>query len=280
MTQQQHGWEWISRVQETIWGMAEEADPAAAVADPVVDPAVDPAVVDPSAVDPAATPDPAAEPKADWKDKRIAKQTARLHELQAELEKFKKASVVDPAVVAAPGESQADFDSRVEERARQLAGANDFNRQCEEARKAGDKAFPDFGTKVKALVDSQVDRTDAASVQSYNSFLSAALETGEAPALIHQLGGNLEEAARILALSPVKMAVELTKLAAKVSQASEETKTSDNALSGAPRPITPVGGRAAAHTQIDPTDPARADALSTAEWMRRRNAQVSKGGNA
>ncbi len=62
-----------------------------------------------------------------------------------------------------------------------------------------------------------------------------------------------------MALPPIKMAVELTKIASGQGRQ----------VSGAAKPITPVGGRGASHDAIDPTDPERADKLSTAEWMKR-----------
>jgi hypothetical protein len=214
-------------------------------------------------------------PAVNWKDRRIAQLTAKLREEQA---KAKPATVTTDPAAAAVAETQADFDARVSARAAELTAGNEFNRQCSEAGKAGEAAFPDFQDRVKQLV-TLVDRNDPSQVQTYNQFLSAALETGNAPQLIHALGGDLDEASRIMSLSPIKMAVELTKLAAKAPQAAEGGKD-ELQLSGAPKPITPVGGRAGPHTQIDPTDPSRSDSLSTAEWMRRRNAQVTKSGSA
>jgi hypothetical protein len=109
------------------------------------------------------------------------------------------------------------------------------------------------------------DPNDPISMATYNGFLAAALETGEAPKLIYALGSDLNEANRILSLPPLKMAVELTKLAAKPEQQ----------ISKASKPITPLNGRGVAHEAVDPTDPTRADALSTKAWMERRNAQLA-----
>jgi hypothetical protein len=98
----------------------------------------------------------------------------------------------------------------------------------------------------------------------YNSFLVAAIETGEGARIIHDLGGNLDEAARIMAMSPMRMAVELTKLSMR--QAAPTTS--------APRPIRPVGNNRSHNAGINPDDPDRSDGLSTAEWMRRREQMI------
>jgi hypothetical protein len=192
-------------------------------------------------------------PVVDWRERRIAQLTAKLREAEA------RASAVPPAAAAAP---QADL-SLVETRARELAAAQRFNDQCNDAATAGRQEFTDFDTRVNALVQ-LVDRSDANSVSAYNQFLSAALETGAAPRLIHELGGDLNEASRILALPPVKMAVELARRA----------MTEPTAVSRTPKPLATVGSRGVSNEVIDPRDSVRADKLSTAAWMERREAQV------
>jgi hypothetical protein len=109
-----------------------------------------------------------------------------------------------------------------------------------------------------------VDPADAPLLAQYNLLLDAAIETGEGPKIIHSLGSNPNEAARLLALPPVKMALEIAKLA--------QAKGAE--LTAAPRPISPIGNRGASNERIDPDDVARADRLDTATWMRRREEQV------
>jgi hypothetical protein len=48
--------------------------------------------------------------------------------------------------------------------------------------------------------------------------------------------------------------------------------------SAAPKPVVPVGARGRTHDAVDPADVDRADRLTTAEWMRRREAQVAERG--
>ena len=207
------------------------------------------------------SPAASAKTEADWRDKRIATLTRRLREAQ------EKGQQPAPDWTP-PGQlSQADVDRLAEQKARELSVIHDFNRRCDEVALAGRRTFGDqaFNGQI-ANLQKVIDQDDPVSVQSYNSFLMAAIETGDAPKLLHALGSNLDEAQRIMALPPTRMAVELTKLAMGPEQQ----------VSGAPRPLTPVGGRGAAHELIQPDDADRADHLGTSEWMRRREKQIEE----
>lgn len=201
---------------------------------------------------------PAAKPVEDWKDARIRQLTAKLAD-----ERKKRAEL--PAEESKPGES-AEIERQVELRAQAKARIDAFNKACTDAAAEGKAKFPDFDQRVGELVR-LIDPQDPASAAAYNEFLVAALETGKAPEIIHALGGDLNEAARILSLPPIKRAVELTRLAEKEPSAAPDL----------PKPIKAIGSnKGAAATQIDPADASRADNLSTAEWIRRRNAQVKE----
>jgi hypothetical protein len=193
----------------------------------------------------------------DWRDKRIATLTGRLRELQEK----QRQSVVEPAPAAPPSDQ-----TLIEQRARELSIIQDFNRRCDAAALAGRTQFgeAEFNGRINNL-QKLSDPSDPASVQAYNSLLMAALEAGEPDRLLFELGGDMNEAQRILSLSPTKMAVELTKKALKAPVQ----------VSGAAKPITPVGTRSASHEPISPDDPGRSDHLSTAEWMRRRESQLA-----
>lgn len=250
---------------QTTWSPegAEGGDPApepAASAEPLAgdEPSDSPAaVVDP---EPLATP---AKKITDWRDQRIATLTAQNKELRA----ANKTAVPAPGAPAGLVPGSPEFEQEVDNRASAQAQIAEFNRQCNSAAAEGRTAYADFDARVGALKQ-LVDNNNPSEVLGYNQFLSAALETGAASTVLHALGGDLDEAARILALPPVRMAVELTKLATKVE---EEKK-----LSGAPRPIRPVGGRGVTHEAIDPADPDRADGLSTKAWMERRERQLAQ----
>jgi len=164
----------------------------------------------------------------------------------------------------APPPNQAAIDRYVEERAAQLAATQEFNRRCNETAEVGRRAYPDFDSRVSKLIG-LVDGNDPSAVSTYNSFLNAAMETGEASKLIYALGGDLNEASRLLSLSPIRMAVELTKMAAKPVQE----------ISAAPRPINPAASMGVNNRTSMSADDPSSDQLSTEEWMRRREEQLA-----
>ena len=198
------------------------------------------------------------EPQVDWRDKRIATLTRRLRELQ-------ERNAVPPE--QPPPSAEQLSQQQIEQRARELSAIQDFNRRCDEAALAGRAAFGEmeFNGRI-ANLQKLVDNSDPTSVQAYNSLLMAAIDTGEGPRVLHALGADLNEAQRILGLQPTRMVVELMKRAA----------SPEPQLSLAPKPIQPIGVRGATHERISPDDPDRSDHLSTSEWMRRREAQLSE----
>lgn len=240
-------------------GATEAAPAAEPQAEVKAEPAAEPAAEGKGEAQGETKEEPKVEEKAkpDWKDRRIAALTAKLRE------KEQAKPAVKPEGVKP---EEQDLDALVESRVQQKVAIDAFNKACADAATAGRETFgaEEFDARLKQF-QQVVDPTDQNQVIAYNTFLAAAIETGAAPKLIHALGGDLEEAERILSLPPVRMAVELTKLANK-----DVTE-----VSGAPKPIRPVAsGSGVAHTSISPDDASRSDQLSTAEWMKRRNAQV------
>src|SRR5215472_13236711 len=214
---------------------------------------------------------PPQQPRTDWRDRRIGELTQRTRELRAELERARAGQAPPngqhqqpPNPQGYPPPDQNLIDAQIQQRAEILAANQEFNRRCNEVAEAGRRSYADFDLQVSRLVG-LVDANDPQGIQSYNAFLNAALETGEASKIIHALGGDLNEASRILALNPVRMAVELTRLAARPM----------TELSNAPRPINPASTAVQAQrTSTSPDDPG-SDNMSTAEWMRRREEQIA-----
>lgn len=206
----------------------------------------------------APTPEPT---QADWRDKRIATLTRRLRELQENQGRQQA-----PQAPQQPTQEQLT-NQQIEQRARELSAVQDFNRRCDETALVGRSSFGEneFNGRIQNL-QKLVDNSDPVSVQAYNSLLLAAIDTGEGAKVLHALGADLNEAQRILALPPTRMAAELTR-----RSLNHETQ-----VSSAPKPITAVGSRGATHERISPDDADRSDHLSTAEWMRRREAQVKE----
>ena len=223
--------------------------------------------------EPAPAPPPPTAPTPDWRDKRIGEQQARIRDLRAQLEQFQR-QAPNPAQPMPPPRQPyqggppdpAVVEREIQQRAAALAATQEFNRRCNETAEAGRLQYSDFDAKVSKLVG-LVDGNDPVQVQNYNQFLSAAMETGEGSKLIYSLGGDLNEANRILGLSPLKMAVELTKLSARPVQE----------VSGAPRPINPAASQGVNNRSgIFSADDPNSDNLTTEEWMRRREEQVAE----
>jgi len=81
------------------------------------------------------------------------------------------------------------------------------------------------------------------------------------PEVAYHLGSNLDQAARIFALSPIDQAIELTKIEFQVKALKPKL------VSGAPDPITPLGS---AERVIKDEDD-----LTDAEWLEARYAQIN-----
>ena len=128
----------------------------------------------------------------------------------------------------------------------------------------GPRKYPDWQTRLSGLTQ-LVDSTDQKSLQQYNLFLEAALETGDAEAIIYRLGSDLNLASRVLGMSPMKMAMEVGKLA--------DGKTVEP--SKAPKPIRPVGSTSPV-TTTKPDDPERGSEMKIDDWMNARNKQAAE----
>ena len=238
---------------------------------PAPEPTPTPTPEQPAAPDQAAAPQAAERPVGpDWRDRRIGEQQARIRDLRAQLERFQAATQpganppqppAQPYTAGPPNAAQ--IEAEIQQRANAMAAQQEFNRRCNETAEVGRRAYADFDVKVNKLVG-LVDGNDPSAVMNYNQFLNAAMETGEASKLIYALGGDLNEASRILSLPPLKMAVELTKMSAAPVQE----------ISGAPRPINPVASLGVNNRSSVSADDPGSDNLSTEEWMRRRAEQV------
>ena len=166
---------------------------------------------------------------------------------------------------------QREIDRLAEEKANakaeQIAAAREFSQRSVAVAEAGRELYgrEPFDTSVSLLKQIIVPE-DQDSVQRHFNLIAAAMETGEAPRLIVELSRDLEEADRLAKLSPVKLGIELAKLAAKQPEP----------VSKVPKPITPIGARGGAHIKIEPDDKERAPNLPIGDWMARRNAQVEE----
>lgn len=197
----------------------------------------------------------------DWKKKRYDTVYAKLKEAEAKLAKQPQGGE-KPA-----GEATDDSRQReIREEAERLAAAQDFNRRCNNVANEGKKKFSDFNDRIGNLQHLYTPG-NASEEAAYARMLEAALETDEPERVLYELGGDMDMAERMMGLSPVKMGMEMAKIAAKKGEAEP---------SNAPRPIKPVGDRGTSATEIDPADPARADNLSKDTWFKRRQADIDR----
>ena len=239
--------------------------PAAVVVTPAPEPAAEAAeaVAPVVAGTPAVAPAPSEPAPIGWAQRRIDELTRKQHDAtrRAEAAEALVATLRPPAALA-EGQPPAPIprtytEAEVRNLAAQIAARDTavaaFNSECNRVAAEGKEKYEDFDERLKAF-------------QPLGGlapgFLAAALETGDAAKVLYELGGNLDEAARIMALPPLKMVAELTKIA---------SRTVPLATSGAPPPIKPkVGGRVNAAPSIE--DPN----ISMKEFKRLREKQLKE----
>jgi hypothetical protein len=203
----------------------------------------------------------AAKPKISWKDRQLEKKNTQIAELQRQL--------AEGAVKPDPNAplTEAEVERRASLLADSRANVALFNDQCNQMAQAGKLAFSDWDTRMSAIKET-VDPSNPIEVTAYNQMLAVAYKTGAGAEVLAKLGQDQDEAARIMALPLVEQTMELTKLASKTPKQ----------VSGAPKPIVPIGRRGAQNEKITASDTGRSDKLDTATWMARRNEEVKAQG--
>lgn len=143
-----------------------------------------------------------------------------------------------------------DVDSLATEKAERIVQQRQFDDKCNEVYSSGKADFSDFDDTIanfKMLGGLPIP------------VLEAVNQLPDAHKVLYALGSNMDEAARILNLAPVPMAVAL----AKLSMSPVKTKP----VSNAPRPISPLDGS----TRGGETDPEK---MSVDDWMKWREGQL------
>jgi len=199
-------------------------------------------------------------------DKRTLKQ--QLADAQAEVARLKAGQQADPPANPEPGadapqrrnfSTQAEFDAAVAAEASRRAAVTAFNNRCNEVEAKGAKAF---GTAWGAAKEALSLLDDDGTIPS--DLLLPALETENPHRVILALGQDPDLAARLLAMNPIKRAIEIARM-------DLPTAPTPPRRSAAPPPVDPIRGRAppAASSSLP------SDKDSDAEWLRKRNAQVA-----
>lgn len=119
-----------------------------------------------------------------------------------------------------------DVNRLAEQKAAELVQQREFNTKCDTIYSSGAE---EFGQEWDSTL------ANFGMLGGLNQpFLEAVTQLPDAHKVLHQLGSDMDAAARIMSLSPIPMAVELARLSAK------PVKTAP--VSKAPPPITPIDG--------------------------------------
>lgn len=234
-------------------------------------PEPDPKPAEPDVKKAEPEPKPRGENPYDTRIRQLTAKTAdalrRADALEAENARLRQTSTpTDPAQVpAAPGvKSQAEYDRDVQAAAVKLKAEGEFNAACNKIADEGNAAFKeDFQPTLTSLWN-VVEGFDAQGnlTPQGRSLIEAAQETDTPAAVLHHLGKNLNDALRIVAMTPAKMGAAVAKLSNTLAaQASAPPATSK-----APPPVEPVTG-ASRNT------PSLAD-MPMPEFIKTRDAQI------
>lgn len=215
----------------------------------------------------AAAPAEPEKPKVKpWFQERIDKLTREKHE-----EKTARAALEARLAELAPeqGEKQtfdpANFDTLVKQEAARQIAAEKTKERGQGFVNAGVKEYGDGGFTEKCNMVAAMGAGDS---PEFMAIITDPEIIPDGHKVVAALADNPEEAQRILALEPIKMAAALTRFA------NAAPPKAPAALSSAPAPIKPVGGSAKASAPED-TDDMKA-------WIAKRNAtaRTTAGGQA
>ena len=192
-----------------------------------------------------------------WFEKRMAEITREkwearreAEELRAQLSRFQQPVEQDPNQ---PRQlTEADFQRAVEAAAAQKLSQSQFDAECNAAYQKGAKEYADFDT---ALSNFRM----LGGLPPHMA--EAAIATGEGHKVLYALGKDPDRAAEIMSLPPVRMAVELAKLANAPAKAA-----APKPVSNAPPPVRPVDG--AARASDNP------DSMTMDQWVQWRQRQL------
>ncbi|MDB5584891.1 MAG: hypothetical protein JWR80_10067 [Bradyrhizobium sp.] len=169
----------------------------------------------------------------------------------------------DPAAAAAPERadfaSKADFEAAVRAEAARVRAVEAFNERCNDIEDKGSKTFGKKWTDAKAQLGILDDQG-----RIPFDLLNCAMETDNPAQVLFALGQNLDRATELLAMTPLKRAIAMSKMA-------ETPKPAERPRSQTPPPVEPIGGRGGG-------DDKPSDRDTDEEWNRKeaaREAQVA-----
>ena len=192
--------------------------------------------------------------KEPWFQKRIGELTREKYEAKrqaaeaTELAQQLRQQMSNPQAEQPTG----NVETLIQQEARRMVAEKSFNDSCNKVYATGKAEFPDFDASVANLQMVGMNR----------DFLEFTAASDAGAKLLHHLGRDLDEAARIASLPPVLMARELTRLEIKLGQ------TPAKPVSKVPAPIAPISG-----TSGGSKDPSE---MSDAEFAKWRKAQIAQ----
>jgi len=201
-----------------------------------------------------------------WVERRFAEMTRSRHEAERRAEAaerdLKNAMALAQAKLGEGEQTQqsghqiqpVSEDERISKAAAQMVETQRFNDRANEVYAVGVKEHPDFDVSLKNL----------GMLGATPDFFKSIVELDDAHKVLHALGSNPEEAARILALPPLKQGRELERLASKPAPAKGKKP-----VSNAPDPISSrVDGSGSKAVDLDNS--------SIDDFMKARNSQSRK----
>lgn len=193
-----------------------------------------------------------------WYQKRIDELTRarREAERRAEaLEAMMSGNTSDEEDEPYQTQFQGNPQHLIEQRANELARQQALNEASNRTYSQGKAVHDDFDAAVQGM-----GQLGEVAVQP--AFLEAVTSLPNGHEVYYHLGKNLDEAAHVLSLPPVQMALELAKVSAKVGRPKK--------VSDAPPPASEsVTGSAKPSADLS-------DDLPIEEWMKRRDAQIKR----
>jgi len=153
--------------------------------------------------------------------------------------------------------NKAEFEAAVRAEAARQKAVDAFNDRCNSVEDNGTKAFGKKWVDAKANLAILDDQG-----RIPFDLLTCALETDNPANVLFQLGQNLDRATELLAMTPLKRAIAMAKMA-------DPPKVVERQQSKAPPPVEPIGGRGGG-------DDRPSDRDSDEEWNRKEAAREAK----
>lgn len=186
-----------------------------------------------------------------WFQERIDQLTREKHDERRAREAL-EATLAEMRTNPDNPQPKADVQTLAKQEAAKIVEQQRFDDKCNEVYSSGKAEFQDFDDTIanfRMLGGLPVP------------VLEAVNQLPDAHKVLYALGSDMDEAARILNMAPVPMAVALAKLSMSPAKAKP--------VSNAPPPINPIGGQA----RGGETDPEK---MSIDEWMKWRETSLKK----